>query len=87
MVRALPEVRQLLAAEGQWWGLEQMPLAGLICGWKERMIWLLWFAPYRTDKIWPELMTGGSRVVGLGRGNEQTVAMAFPLSKTLSQLK
>ena len=78
MVRALPEVKQLLAAEVQRWGLEQAPLVGLVCGWKERMIWLLWFAPYRTDEIWPEVMTGR---------DDQTVAMAFPLSETLSQLK
>ena len=58
MVRASPEVKQLLAAEGQRWSLEQVPLAGLVCGWKERMIWLLWFAPYRTDEIWLEVMTG-----------------------------
>ena len=43
--------------------------------------------PYRTDEIWPEEMTGGLRVVELGQGNEQTVAMAFSLSETLSQLK
>ena len=87
MVRALPEVKQLLAAEVQRWGLEQVPLTGLVCGWNERMIWLLWFAPYRTDEIWPEEITGGSRVVGLEQGNGQTVAMAFSLSETLSQLK
>ena len=51
VVRASPEVKQLLAAKVQRWGLEQAPLAGLVCGWKERMIWLLWFAPYRTDEI------------------------------------
>ena len=58
MVRASPEVKQLLVAEVQRWGLEQAPLARLVCGWKERMIWLLWFAAYRTDEIWPEVMTG-----------------------------
>ena len=70
MVQASSEVKQLLAVEVQRWGLEQALLAGLVCGWKERKIWLLWFAPYRTDEIWPEVMTGGSRVVGLGQGNE-----------------
>ena len=58
MVRASPEVKQLLAAEVQRWGLEQTPLAGLVCGWKEMMIWLIWFAPYRTDEIWPEVLIG-----------------------------
>ena len=57
MVRASPEVKQLLVAEVQRWGLEQAPLVGLVCGWKERKIWLLWFAPYRTDEIWLEVMT------------------------------
>ena len=58
VVRALPEGKQLLAAEVQRWGLGQAPLAGLVCGWKGRKIWLLWFAPYRTDEIWLEVMTG-----------------------------
>ena len=58
VVRALPEGKQLLAAEVQRWGLEQAPLARLVCGWKKKKIWLLWFAPYRADKIWPEVMTG-----------------------------
>ena len=83
VVRASPEVKQLLAAKVQRWGLEQAPLAGLVCGWNERMIWLIWFAPYQIDKIWPEVMTGGSCVVELGQGSEQTVAMAVPLSETL----
>ena len=56
VVRALPEGKQLLAAEVQRWGLEQAPLVGLICGWKEMKIWLLWFAPYRIDETWPEVM-------------------------------
>ena len=58
VVRALPEGKQLLAAKVQRWGLEQAPLARLVCGWKKKKIWLLWFAPYRADKIWPEVMTG-----------------------------
>ena len=56
VVRALPEGKQLLAAKVQRWGLEQEPLSRLVCGWKEMKIWLLWFAPYRTDEIWPEVM-------------------------------
>ena len=40
-VRASPEGKQLSAAEVQRWGLEQAPLVGLVCGWKERKIWLL----------------------------------------------
>ena len=58
MVRASLEVKQFLAAEVQRWGLEQAPLVGLVCGWKERKIWHLWFVPYRTDEIWPKVMTG-----------------------------
>ena len=87
MVRDSRKVKQLSTVEVQRWGLEQAPLVGLVCGWKERKIWLLWFAPCWTDEIWPEVMTGGSRIVGLGQGDEQTVAMAFSLSETLSQLK
>ena len=86
-MRASSEGKQLLAAGVQRWGLEQVPLVGLVCGWNGRKIWLLWFAPYRIVEIWPKVMTGGSRVVGLGQGDEQTVAMAFSLSETLSQLK
>ena len=56
VVRASPEVKQLLAAQVQRWSLEQAPLAGLVYGWKERKIWLLWFASYRTVEIWPEVM-------------------------------
>ena len=58
MVRASPEGKQLLAAEVQRWDLERVPLAELVCGWKERKIWLLLFAPYRTVEIWMEVMTG-----------------------------
>ena len=54
----MPEVKQFLAAEVQRWGLEQAPLVGLVCGWKERKIWLLLFAPYQNVKIWLEVMTG-----------------------------
>ena len=75
-----------MAAEVQRWGFEQVPLTELVCGWKEMMIWLLWFAPYRTDEIWPEVMTGGSRVVGLGEGDEQTTAMVFPPFEILLKL-
>ena len=77
-MRASPEEKQLLAAEVQRWSLEQAPLAGLVYGWKERKIWLLWFASYRTVEIWPEVMTGGSRVVGLWQGDEQTAAYGVP---------
>ena len=38
-------------------------------------------------KWWPEKMTGGSRDVGLGQGDEQMATMACPLLETLSQLK
>ena len=58
MVRDSRKVKQLSTVEVQRWGLEQAPLVGLVCGWKERKIWLLWFAPYQTVEIWPEVVTG-----------------------------
>ena len=57
-MRASPEEKQLFAAEVQRWVLKRAPLAELICGLKERKIWLFWFAPYRTVEIWQEVMTG-----------------------------
>ena len=57
-VRASPEGKQLSAAEVQRWSLEEAPLVGLVCGWKERKIWLLWLAPYQTVEIWSEVVTG-----------------------------
>ena len=47
-----------MVAEAQRWGLEQAPLAGLVCGWKERKMWLLLFAPYQNVEIWLEARTG-----------------------------
>ena len=40
-VRASPEGKQLLTAEVQRWGFEHVPLVELVCGWKERKIWLI----------------------------------------------
>ena len=80
------EGKLLLAAEAQRWDLERAPLAELVCGWKERKMWLLLFAPYQNVEIWLEARTEGSRVVGLGEGDEQTASMAFPLFETLLKL-
>ena len=76
-----------MAAEAQKWDLERAPLAGLSCGLKERKSWLLWFAPFRVAEIWPELMTGGLRGVGLEEGDEQSARIASSILKPFSQLK
>ena len=58
----------------------------LVCGWKERKIWLLLFAPYQNVEIWLEVMTGGSLIIGLREGDEQMAAMAFPPFEILLKL-